>query len=83
MPRVAWPGMNVPSGWYFESCFGHWNRPAFTQVTVVEPVPVTVMAVGEVVLADADPPAPALALTAHDAHNSILTSAAPDRMEPC
>ena len=26
MFRVARPEMNVPSGLYFDSCFGHWNR---------------------------------------------------------
>jgi len=38
------------------------------------------MAVGDIVLADADPPAHALALTAHGASSRILTSAVADRM---
>ena len=29
MLRVARPVMNVPFGWYFDSCFGHWKRLSF------------------------------------------------------
>jgi hypothetical protein len=29
MFRVARPDMKVPLGWYFDSCFGHWNRRSF------------------------------------------------------
>ena len=33
MFRVARPDVNVPFGWYFDSCFGHWKRMSFRATT--------------------------------------------------